>query len=64
MMGICDCQSRQSLSYCCVSDCADEEAAALSNGIGHWTQGHSAVAPEGSIGLGQIFPKCEMTFLK
>lgn len=28
-MGICDSQSRQSLSYSCFSDCADEEAAAL-----------------------------------
>lgn len=28
-MGICDSQSRQLLSYCCVSDCADEEAAAV-----------------------------------
>lgn len=30
VMGICDSQSRQSLSDCCVSGCADEEAAALS----------------------------------
>lgn len=28
-MGICDSQSRQSLSYYCVSDCAEEEAAAV-----------------------------------
>lgn len=29
VMGICDSQSRRSLSYCCSSDCAGEEAAAL-----------------------------------
>lgn len=28
VVGICDSQSRQSPSYCCDSDCADEEAAA------------------------------------
>lgn len=64
MVGICDCQSRQSLSFRCVSDCANEEAAALSHGTGYWAQGHSAVTPEGSVDLGQIFPKCEMTLLK
>lgn len=29
VIGICDSQSRQPLSDCCVSDCADEKAAAL-----------------------------------